>query len=130
MNSILKRLFSKKGRYIYILHDGYFRYKIGISFDVEKRVEEIRSSMNGYRISKRFALRLQNAQLLETWLHLFYRPLRQPHKRGSGKTEWFFFIFPFTPIIQILLFWILEFVFKHIILIGVVVGILYLLNRF
>lgn len=129
MTNPLKRLFSKRSRYIYILHDGYFRYKIGISFDVEKRVEEIQSSMRKYKVSKRFALKLQNAKLLEAWLHLFYKPLRRPHKLGSGKTEWFFFIFPFTPILQILIFWILELVLKHAILIGVVMGIVYLLNN-
>lgn len=94
--------------YIYVLNDGYFRYKIGITDKPKQRLKEIRRSMPKHRIRKILSVKIYGARVLEQYLHLFYAFFRSPHKKGSGKTEWFKFIFPVTPILQILLVYIVQ----------------------
>lgn len=88
-------------RYIYILFSPRypFRYKIGIAYNVQKRISEINKTMQGttYEI---FSIRIHFAEFFEGCFHVLYFFLNaKMSKKYSGYTEWFWFVFPFTPII-------------------------------
>ena len=96
----IKKMFRKLDyRYIYVLGNwAYpFRYKIGIAHDVKKRKDGIDKSMRG-RIYDLFWIKVMFAMRIEQFLHWFYAPL-SARMKGSGKTEWFWMIFPVTPIL-------------------------------
>jgi hypothetical protein len=92
-------------RYIYVLGNTHHigRYKIGITKSVENRTRGIESSLKGmtYEI---FAARFFFARRIG-----LYRPLNARMK-GSGKTEWFWMIFPVTPTIFLAALWILQWI--------------------
>lgn len=114
--------------YIYLLHDGYFRYKIGITENMPQRLREIRRSMPKHHIRKVLALRVYGARVFEGYLHLFYAILRCPHRRGSGKTEWFWFVFPFTPILQMTIYYLIQRFFLFFVSVTAVVLFLYFMK--
>jgi hypothetical protein len=95
-------------RYIYVLGNTKYicRYKIGIAKSVENRTRGIESSLKGatYEI---FAARFFFARRIEQTLHVVYRPLNAKMK-GSGKTEWFWMIFPVTPTVLLVALWLLQ----------------------
>lgn len=95
-------------RYIYVLGNTHYigRYKIGIAKSVENRTRGIESSLRGttYEI---FAARFFFARRIEHFLHGLYRPLNARMK-GSGKTEWFWMVFPVTPTVFLAFLWALQ----------------------
>lgn len=95
-------------RYIYIMANwAYpFRYKIGIARNVEKRKAGIDRSVRG-NIIDLFWIRVLFAQRIEQFMHWLYAPLHAK-MQGSGKTEWFWMIFPITPIFFLILVWLIQ----------------------
>jgi hypothetical protein len=95
-------------RKIYVLGNTryLFRYKIGIAKDVKKREQQIEATLKGdtYEI---FSATFYFAFRVEQTMHLIYAPLSAKMK-GSGKTEWFYFILPVTPIILLVLVYLLQ----------------------
>lgn len=95
-------------RYIYILGNTryWFRYKIGIARDVKARKGEIDRTLKGdvYDI---FWIKVFFAMRIEQFMHLIYGVL-SAKMRGSGKTEWFWMIFPITPILFLILVWAIQ----------------------
>ena len=95
-------------RYIYVLGNTRYlcRYKIGIAKSVENRTRGIESSLKGttYEI---FAARFFFSRRIEQFMHGLYRPLNAQMK-GSGKTEWFWMLFPVTPTIFLAALWLLQ----------------------
>ena len=84
-------------RYIYILGNTKHvcRYKIGITHSVEDRTRGIESTLKG-RTFEIFSAKFIFAQRIEHTLHMIYKPLNA-RMSGSGKTEWFWMLFPVTP---------------------------------
>jgi hypothetical protein len=84
----------------------WFRYKIGISNNTKSRANNISKSIKGdaYVI---FSLPFFFAENVEIFMHGIYRPLNARMK-GSGKTEWFWLIFPISPLILLILMWIFQ----------------------
>jgi T5orf172 domain len=95
-------------RYIYVLGNwAYpFRYKIGIARDVSKRVAGIDRSLSG-KMYDIFWIKVLFAHQIEGFLHTLYSPLHARMK-GSGYTEWFWMIFPVTPIILLIAVWVIQ----------------------
>jgi hypothetical protein len=97
-------------RFIYVLGNTHYigRYKIGIAKSVENRTRGIESSLRGttYEI---FAARFFFARRIEHFMHGLYRPLNARMK-GSGKTEWFWMVFPVTPTVFLAVLWVLQWV--------------------
>lgn len=95
-------------RYVYIMRNSryQFRYKIGISNNVNFRRMSIDNSMKG-SVHVIFSARFFYAENVETLMHQIYRPLRAK-MTGSGKTEWFWFILPITPILILSGLWVLQ----------------------
>jgi hypothetical protein len=95
-------------RYIYVLGNLAFpfRYKIGIAKSVEKRKAGIDRSLSGKTFDI-FWIKVMFAHQIEGFLHGLYSPL---HARmsGSGYTEWFWMIFPVTPILLLIIVWAIE----------------------
>jgi T5orf172 domain len=112
-------------RYIYVLGNwAYpFRYKIGIAKSVEKRKAGIDRSQRG-KIYDLFWIKVLFAHQIEGFLHWLYAPLNA-RMSGSGHTEWFWMIFPFTPILLLIIVWALQIL---IIPAAVVGGFYYLYN--
>jgi T5orf172 domain len=105
----MKRLLAKLDyRFIYVLGNTRYlcRYKIGIAKSVENRTRSIESSLKGttYEI---FSAKFFFARRIEQFLHGVYRPLNARMK-GSGKTEWFWMIFPVTPTVFLSALWIVQ----------------------
>jgi hypothetical protein len=105
----MKRLLAKLDyRFIYVLGNTRHlcRYKIGITKSVENRTRGIESSLKGttYEI---FAARFFFARRIEQFLHGVYRPLNARMK-GSGKTEWFWMVFPVSPTVILSALWIVQ----------------------
>jgi hypothetical protein len=103
------RFFTKLDyRYIYVLGNTRYigRYKIGIAKNVENRTRGIESSLKGttYEI---FAARFFFSRRIEHFMHGLYRPLNA-RMSGSGKTEWFWMVFPVTPTVILTALWILQ----------------------
>jgi hypothetical protein len=118
---MLKRL---DYRYIYVLGNwAYpFRYKIGIARDVDKRKANIDKSMTGH-IYDLFWIKVIYAQRIEQLLHGLYSPL-SAKMRGSGKTEWFWMIFPVTPILLLILIWAIQICLVPALIIGMIYALL------
>lgn len=97
-------------RYIYVLGNSrhLFRYKIGISDNVNRRTREIECGLSGDTFEI-FAAKFFFSQKIETFLHFLYRPL---HARmaGSGRSEWFWMFLPVTPTILLSVFWVLQWI--------------------
>ena len=112
-------------RHIYVMGNTryLFRYKIGISNNVVNRRDCIDKSLGG-SVYVIFSIKLHYAYFLEQTLHGIYYPLNARMK-GSGKTEWFWFIFPFSPILLILTAWIIQETF----LIGLIMLFIYFLSK-
>ena len=95
-------------RYIYVLGNTRYlcRYKIGIAKSVENRTRGIESSLKGttYEI---FAARFFFSRRIEQFMHGLYEPLNARMK-GSGKTEWFWMLFPVTPTVFLAFLWVLQ----------------------
>lgn len=95
-------------RYIYILGNTryWFRYKIGIARDVQARKGEIDRTLKGdvYDI---FWIKVFFAMRIEQFMHFIYGFL-SAKMRGSGKTEWFWMIFPITPILFLIIVWAIQ----------------------
>jgi T5orf172 domain len=108
-------------RYIYVLGNwAYpFRYKIGIARNVDKRKAGIDRSMSGH-IYDIFWIKVLFAMRIEQLLHSIYRPL-SARMSGSGKTEWFWMLFPVTPILLLCAIFLLQL----LLLPALVVGVLY-----
>jgi T5orf172 domain len=105
----MKRLLTKLDyRFIYVLGNTRYlcRYKIGIAKSVENRTRGIEYSLKGttYEI---FAARFFFARRIEQFLHGVYSPLNARMK-GSGKTEWFWMVFPVTPTVFLSALWLLQ----------------------
>ncbi len=111
-------------RYIYVLGNwAYpFRYKIGIARNVEKRKAGIDRSMSG-GIYDLFWIKVIYAQKIEHFLHGVYSPLSAKMK-GSGKTEWFWMIFPVTPILLLILIWLIQICLIPALIIGMIYALL------
>jgi Meiotically up-regulated gene 113 len=112
VRGFLTRSVKKVGKkYIYVMFSsGYlFRYKIGISNNVDNRRKNIDDSLRG-SVTPIFALSFFYAYEIEQMMHLIYKPLSAKMK-GSGKTEWFWMIFPFTPVILLCAIWVIQQVF-------------------
>ncbi|NJN34919.1 MAG: GIY-YIG nuclease family protein [Saprospiraceae bacterium] len=105
-------------RYIYILGNSryLFRYKIGIAKSIENRTKGIESTLRGttYEI---FAVKMFFAMRIEQLLHLIYSPL-SAKMRGSGKTEWFWMILPVTPMLFLIILWVLQWVLIPLLIVG------------
>lgn len=103
---------KQKQKYVYVLGSTQyiFRYKIGISNFTKRRVKNISESIKGdaYKIIS-LPMPFFCAKKVESALHRLYKPLNAK-MYGSGKTEWFWFIFPVTPIILLVLAYILQLV--------------------
>lgn len=95
-------------RYIYVLGNSryLFRYKIGIARNVEQRKTGIERSMRG-DIYDIFYIKLFFAMRIEQFMHLIYSPLHA-NMKGSGKTEWFWMLFPVTPIVFLIAVWLIQ----------------------
>ena len=95
-------------RKVYILGNTYylFRYKIGIAKNMKNRERQIEETLKGdtYEI---FSIRLIYAEKVETFLHRIYR-LQRTKLRGSGKTDWFWFLLPVTPILLLCVVFLLQ----------------------
>lgn len=111
-------------RYIYVLGNwAYpFRYKIGIARSIDQRKEGINRSMKG-KIYDIFWIKVIFAQRIEQFLHWFYAPL-SAKMHGSGKTEWFYMIFPVSPIILLCCVWILQVCLLPALVVGIFYAIL------
>ncbi len=98
-------------RYIYVLGNTryLFRYKIGIARDVEQRKTGIERSMRG-DIYDIFYIKLFFAMRIEQFLHTIYSPIHA-RMQGSGKTEWFWMLFPVTPILFLIAIWLIQIAF-------------------
>jgi hypothetical protein len=107
-------------RYIYVLGNwSYpFRYKIGIARNVDKRKAGINRSMNG-RIYDIFWIKVLFAMRIEQFLHWIYSPL-SARMSGSGKTEWFWMLFPVTPILLLCILFLLQLAFIPAMVVGVI----------
>lgn len=95
-------------RHIYVLGNlAYpFRYKIGIAHSVQQRKAGINRSLRG-RVFDIFWIKVLFAHQIEGFLHWLYAPL-SARMSGSGYTEWFWMVFPFTPIFLLIVIWALE----------------------
>ena len=95
-------------RHLYVLRSSRykFRYKIGISNHVERRRREVDDSLRG-GVGIITSRKILFAYFWEQCLHKLYFPLNARMK-GSGKTEWFWFVFPLTPILLIWAIWLSE----------------------
>jgi hypothetical protein len=95
-------------RYIYVLGNwAYpFRYKLGIAKDVEKRKTGINKGQRG-KVYDIFWIKVFFAHQIEGFLHLLYAPLNAK-MTGSGHTEWFWMIFPVSPILILIAVWLLQ----------------------
>ena len=111
-------------RYIYVLGNlSYpFRYKIGIARSVEKRKAGISRSIKG-SVFDIFWIKVLFAHQIEGFLHWLYAPL---HARmsGSGYTEWFWMIFPVTPILLLIIIWALEVFIIPAAIVAVIYGVI------
>ena len=96
-------------RYIYVMGNTnhLFKYKIGIAENVERRRKEIQQSLGGTQYVIMY-FEYWIAPTLEAFLHTIYSPLHVKRMRGSGHTEWFWMIFPVTPIIFLCIFKLLQ----------------------
>lgn len=83
-----------------------FRYKIGVSNNVGLRRSQVDKSMKG-KVGVIFSIPIYGAYKVEALLHAIYSPLNV-RMHGSGKTEWFIFLFPLTPIILLITIFILQ----------------------
>lgn len=115
-------------RYIYVLGNlSYpFRYKIGIARSVEKRKAGISRSIKG-RVFDIFWIKVLFAHQIEGFLHWLYSPL---HARmsGSGYTEWFWMIFPVTPILLLIIIWALEILVIPAAIVAVIYGVMNMMS--
>jgi len=84
----------------------FFRYKIGVSKAVGNRRKQVDKSMRG-KVTVIFSAPVIGAYQLEALLHFLYNPLKTK-MHGSGKTEWFFFVYPLTPMLIITVVSILQ----------------------
>ena len=103
-------------RYIYVLGSTRhpFRYKIGIAKNVDNRRQNIREDLKG-GVYEVFKVKVFFARRIEGLLHAFYTPL-SARMHGTGKTEWFWMIFPITPCAFLLFFWVLEWTLMPLVL--------------
>ncbi len=105
-------------RYIYILGNSryLFRYKIGIAKSIENRTKGIENTLRGttYEI---FAVKMLFSMRIEQFLHLIYSPL-SAKMHGSGKTEWFWMILPVTPMLFLIILWVLQWVLIPLSIVG------------
>jgi hypothetical protein len=111
-------------RYIYVLGNwNYpFRYKIGIARNVKQRKAGIDRSMSGH-IYDLFWIKVIFAMRIEQFMHWFYSPL-SARMKGSGKTEWFWMIFPVTPILFLLFVWLIQVLFVPALIVGMIYALL------
>jgi hypothetical protein len=95
-------------RYIYILGSTHypFRYKIGIAKSTENRQDQINKTLRG-SVYEIFRVKVFYARKMEHLLHLIYSPLHAKMS-GSGRTEWFWMIFPVTPCLMLVLILLLQ----------------------
>ncbi|MEO0044701.1 MAG: hypothetical protein RL329_4150 [Bacteroidota bacterium] len=95
-------------RFIYILGSTHywFRYKIGIAKDLQVRQRGISSTIRG-EVYEIWALKVCFARKIEGTFHLIYSPFHAK-MRGSGKTEWFWMVFPITPILLLTAVWVIQ----------------------
>lgn len=100
-------------------------YKIGISNDPKRRLKEV-----AHKPKIIATYRYYCAETIEKFLHRFFGDSRKTRK-GSGKTEWFRLGIIEIFIVQFLLlfFKILHDLGILAILIGIVVGILWFINK-
>jgi T5orf172 domain len=122
----MKRLLAKLDyRFIYVLGNTRYicRYKIGIAKSVENRTRGIESSLRGttYEI---FAARFFFARRIEHFLHGVYRPLNA-RMHGSGKTEWFWMVFPVSPTVILSALWIVQWCLIPLTVVGLAYVILH-----
>lgn len=105
-------------RYIYVLGNTryWFRYKIGIARDVMARKSEIERTIKG-NVYDIFWIKLFFAMRVEQFMHLIYGVL-SAKMRGSGKTEWFWMVFPITPILFLVITWIIQWAMLPLIFAG------------
>jgi T5orf172 domain len=97
------------------------RYKIGISYNANNRVKEINDSLNSRSdVYQLFAVNLFFAFAVEQSLHKFFA-LFHAKMKGSGKTEWFWFI-GIPAIALLIVIWAVEWMLLF--------GFIYLLSNF
>jgi hypothetical protein len=95
-------------RYIYILGSTHypFRYKIGIAKSTENRQDQINKTLRG-SVYEIFRVKVFFAHKMEQLLHTIYSPLHAK-MYGSGRTEWFWMVFPITPSILLVVILLLQ----------------------
>jgi hypothetical protein len=93
--------------YLYLLASRrlWFRYKIGITRNMGQRFKDIRRSEPFLPL---LVVPLFFAPSYETWLKKRFKRHRANDMRGSGRTEWFKFIFPLRFIFWLLVFAAIE----------------------
>ena len=111
-------------RHIYVLGNlSYpFRYKIGIARSVEQRKAGISRSIKG-SVFDIFWIKVLFAHQIEGFLHWQYAPLHD-RMSGSGYTEWFWMIFPVTPILLLIIIWALEVLVIPAAIVAVIYGVM------
>ena len=92
----LRALSLPRFEMLYVLYSFSFpwRFKIGFSWDVQRRIEEVQASMSyelGYsiKVRKAMAMPVLYAYQIEQRVHRLLNKTQCKDMRGSGKTEWF-----------------------------------------
>lgn len=120
---------SIRKQYIYMMHNSRrpFLWKIGIANSADRRRQEVDNSTAG-TVRVVTSCQLYFAYALEQIMHFIYAPLNQRVK-GSGGTEWFFFLVPISPFLIIWTVYIVQEVLLKAWWVLLIVGVLYGLNE-